>query len=232
MNSKHKWIKVLLMFPLLLVITLLFLEMPQIYYRYSDQELLKESDCSKYESHDAKHAKTFFEKAEKFLFYNDTLEQVHLEHEVGLMDEELYDTGLKLVQELNLLLGGNYKDLLEELLVGYKDVGSSTRLYRYSDSYLEVGFFEFIIPDTGTNGTILYDIESYKILWIECWYVPEVEGVPEAGNEKFVLEYYKDMVSNVSTFMEDPGYILITPFQADIVREKFFSQQEPVSEIS
>lgn len=226
MNSKHKWIKVLLMFPLLLVITLLFLEMPKIYYRYSDRELLKESDCSKYESHDAKHAKTFFEKVEKFLSYDDTLEQVYLEREVGLMDEELYDTGLKLVQELNLLFGGNYKDLLEELLIGYKDGGSSTRLYRYPDGYLEVGFFEFIIPDTGTNGIILYDVESYKILWVECTYVPEGEGVPEAGNEKLVLEYYKDMVSDVSSFMEDQGYILVTPFPEEMVREKFFCEQE------
>lgn len=226
MNSKHKWIKVLLMFPLLLVITLLFLEMPKIYYRYSDRELLKESDCSKYESHDAKHAKTFFEKVEKFLSYDDTLEQVYLEREVGLMDEELYDTGLKLVQELNLLFGGNYKDLLEELLLGYKNGGGCTRLYSYPDDYLEVGLFELASPNMETNCTILYDVESYKILWVECTYVPEGEGIPEAGSEKLVLEYYKDMVSDVSSFMKDPGYILVTPFPEEIVREKFFDDQE------
>lgn len=224
MKNKRERLKALLLLPLLATVTFLLLEVPSIYYRYQDQQLLKENSWSKYESRGRKNAEIFFQKMEKFLSCED---EIYMEHEAGLEEDTSYDTVLQLVQELNLLLGGNYKGILGGMLTGYKNASYFTRLYRYPDSYLEVGFFELVLPDTGMHGTILYDTDSYKILWMEWQYATELEGFPEGGMSS-ALKYYKDVISGDITFIEEPGYLCITPYSEEIIKSRFFDVQEGI----
>ena len=52
----------------------------------------------------------------------------------------------------------------------------------YGDDYWDVGFFEFTLSEIGMDGIILYDVDTYKILWVEWNYLPEGE---EAGRGIF-----------------------------------------------
>lgn len=224
MNSRHKWAKILWVIPLLLVTTLLFLEIPKIYYHYLDQQLLKESGYSEYESQDTKNKAAFLERAEEFLSYSSTSEPVYMEHSLELADEELYETVLELVQELNLLLGGNYKSVLEEMLIGYKETRGFTTRYVFGDNYLDVGFLEFFLPAIDVNGTILYDVDSYKIFWVEWWYTSEDDENVKKLEESSVLEYYDDIVSSEITLIEESEYILITPFPTEVINNKLLDE--------
>lgn len=230
MHSRHKWIKIFFVSLSLSLTTLLFLEIPKIYYRYADQQLLNESSCSEYESQGTKDKEDFKEKAEKFLAYSSTKEPAYMEHSATITDEDMYDTVLKLAQELSLLLGGNSKAILEELLVGYKEAqGFSTEII-YGDDYWDVGFFEFTLPEIGVSGTILYDVASCKIFWFEWCFVTEDDQGAISVDESSILEYYEAMSSSEISFVHEPGYVLITPFSTEIMYEKLLGDLYEVRE--
>lgn len=220
MSNMHKWLKILFVFLSLLILTLFLLEIPRIYYRYADGQLLKESGYSKYKSQDTKDRGEFWEKAEKFLAYSSTEEPAYMGHSATFLGEEMYDTVLKLVQELSLLLDGNCKMVLEELLVGYKEAHGFTTQFIYGDNYWNVGFFEFSLPEIGMDGIILYDVDTYKIFWVEWNYMAEGEEPTIFTNEGLILEYYGDMDSCDVSLVQEPGYVLITPFPEEILNDK------------
>ena len=210
--------------------TLLFLEIPKIYYRYADQQLLNESSCSEYESQGTKNKGDFKEKAEKFLAYSSTKEPAYVEHSATIVDEEMHDTVLKLAQELSLLLGGNSKMILEELLVGYKEAQGFTTEIIYGDDYWDIGFFEFTLPEIGVSGTILYDVASYKIFWLEWCYGTEDNQGAISVDESSILEYYEAMSFSEISFVHEPEYVLITPFSTEIMYEKLLGNLYKVRE--
>lgn len=224
MNSKHKWMKVLLPVSLLLVITLLFLEIPKIYYQHWDRQLLEESGYSKYEERGTQNVASCLQKAEVFFSYSSTLNPSRIDHNSTMSDDELYDTVLKLVQELNQLLGGNSKGVLEEMLIGYKEAQGFTARIIYGDSYWNVGLFEFSLPSIGMNGTILYDVDSYKIFWVEWLYPTEIDETMESFDENSVLKYYEGMISREITWIVEPGYVLIAPFREEVIRVKLLDE--------
>lgn len=220
MSNVHKWLKILFVFLSLLIATLFLLEIPRIYYRYADGQLLKESGYSKYKNHDTKDRGEFWERAEKFLSYNSTEEPAYIEHSTTLVEEEIYEVVLQLVQELSILLDGNCKVVLEELLVSYKEAYIFETQIVYGDDYWEVGFFEFSLSALGIDGVILYDVDTYKILWVEWYYLPEGEEPTIFTTEELILEYYEDMDSGGVSFVQDMGYVCITPFPEEILRDK------------
>lgn len=220
MSNMHKWLKILFVFLSLLIATLFLLEIPRIYYRYADGQLLKESGYSKYKSQDTKDRGEFWKQAEKFLSYNSTEEPAYMEHSIAFSSEEMYDAVLKLVQELSLLLDGNCKMVLEELLVGYKESHGFTTQFIYGDDYWNVGFFEFSLPEISMDGVILYDVDTYKIFWVEWNYLPDGEEPTVFTTEELILEYYGDMDSCDVSFVQDMGYVCITPFPEEILRDK------------
>lgn len=230
MSRKYRWTKMLVVFPLMLVVTMLFLDIPKIYYRYADRQLIKEICYSEYESTDPQNVEKFSQKAEMFLTYNSTVNPVYRERVSTLADEELYDIVLKLVQELNLLLGGNYKDVLEEMLIGYKETYGFTTRFVFAENYWDVGLLEFGLPEMGINGTILYDVDSYKIFWVEWWCSTEDDGNTELLDERPVLQYYEGVISHEITLIEKPGYVLVTPFPAEVVQSHLLEELYKFSE--
>lgn len=220
MNNMYKWLKMLFMFLSLLILTLSLLEIPRIYYRYEDSKLLKEIGFSEYKNQSTKDRGGFRERAEKFLAYSSSKEPACIEYSATLSEELLYENVLQLVQELSLLLDGNCKVVLEELLVSYKEAHGFTVQFLYGDDYWDVGFFEFSLSALGIDGIILYDVETYKIFWIEWNYMSEGEKEIIFVNEGLVLEYYEELDFCEVSVVQDKGYVCITPLPEEITREK------------
>lgn len=220
MNNRHKWLRILFMFLSLLILTLFLLEIPRIYYRYEDARLLEEVGFSEYKNQSTKDRGDFRERAEKFLAYSSSKEPAYIEYSTTLSEELLYENVLQLVQELSLLLDGNCKVVLEELLVSYKEAHGFTVQFIYGDDYWDVGFFEFTLSKIGMDGIILYDVDTYKILWVEWNYLPEGEEPTIFTTEELILEYYEGMDFYDVLLVQDMGYVCITPFPEEVLRDK------------
>lgn len=220
MSNVHKWLKILFVFLSLLIATLFLLEIPRIYYRYEDARLLEEVGFSEYKNQSTKDRGEFRERAEKFLAYSSSKEPAYIEYSATISEELLYENVLQLVQELSLLLDENCKVVLEELLVSYKEAHGFTVQFIYGDDYWDVGFFEFSLSALGIDGIILYDVETYKIFWIEWNYMSEGEKEIIFVNEGLVLAYYEELDFCEVSVVQDKGYVCITPFPEEITREK------------
>ncbi len=218
MSKKWAWMKLVLIILALLAVTLLFLELPRLYYKYSDYQLLKEGWTKKYDSANEKSKKDGFKEAEKYFSYVGDRECDF--YDSAVTEGIDYELALKLASEMQLLLSPDCEEIIEEFIIESKNALGTTQTLLYGRKQWEVGFLNFDLPKFDLNGTIVYDANTFKIVWLECVYWPETQTQKVETEKDIVAEYYKELVSADICVFQGPGDVIISPFPNNVMRKE------------
>lgn len=218
-GKRMKRNKLVIIFPLLLIATLLLLELPRLYYAYWDEALLKESGNSQYETTEVKNMDELLQKMEAFTTYSTTSSASDIGYTEAFTSETLVNEIENLTAEIYQLTGGMYATVLKEMKDGQVEAqGMIAQFICFTEEQYvwDIGFLEFSLPKLGVNGQIIYDGDTYKIFSMELVCEADFYDMADVEiAEKVVLQYYEGMILHEITLIRDEHYLLVSPFSLD-----------------
>ncbi len=176
-SKEYFWtaLKHLVLFALLLCATMLLLELPALYYKKADGELLLERGTSSYQLKSVNQNYILF--AEKLKIFQDIYGNYALGEFSQFTEEEVLRAEATLAGEIIALLGEDYKKVSDALERGeMESKGMCIPVMDYSQKQVkmwDMGVLVFSCKEKNWEGIAVYDEESGKLFWLAC----EVPGI-------------------------------------------------------
>lgn len=163
-------LKQLLLFALLMSATLLLLELPALFYKQADSELLLEQGMASYQLKSVNKNYILFSEKIK-IFENSYVEYALGDIEV-LTEAEVTEAETILASEMTELFGENYEPVTEALNRGeFESRGVVIPVMDYSKEQVQmwdIGILVFVCHERNWTGYTLYDYDSGKIIFLNC----------------------------------------------------------------
>lgn len=213
--------KKMIIFPVLLAVTFLLLEIPKYIFQNKDEALSKESGGSVYEMQTIKYIDTFEEKINAFREFNE-LSTIGNTRELDY--KEVKENLGAFQTELNLMTNGKLQMIDEQTDNEELEMwGVEIQILHQSDKsqerfVWEIGYLEFQNIESDKNFIFLYDPDSYKIFQVEWFVGGESESdLEQTLDEMTVLDYYGEEDPKEVTIFEESGCGLISVLAEDAV---------------
>lgn len=206
--------KILFIFPILLAVTLMFLEIPKRYYRFADQQLFKESEIFEYET---RVVKTLDDFEDKVKFLKNYSEDTTVGYSELLTQEETRESLVDEIATLYRWSTKKYSKIYEEIWDDKGEWRGFTARIIHSigneQCTWEVGYLEFYCWNLGMWGMIVYDTSSNNIFTAEIYYDPGCDvAFDEVEKEVLYADYEGIPPEEIEIAMEKEGYLLLSLF--------------------
>ena len=183
-------IKHLIVAALLLCATLLLLELPALYYKKADSELLLEQGMSTYQLKSVNQNYILF--SEKLKIFRDAYGNYALGDFTRFTEEEVRTAEALLAGEITALLGEDYGAVSKALERGEMESrGMCIPMMDYSEEQVkmwDIGVLEFTCDEKNWGGVAVYDGDSGKLFLFSC----EVPGVWKEDTEE-ERQYWEEL---------------------------------------
>ncbi len=197
-------LKHLVLFALLMCATLLLLEVPALYYKKADGELLQEKGSATYQLKSVN--KNFILFSEKVKLFQSAYANFALGDFTELTEAEIIEAEEQLVEELTEMFGEYYEPVISKLEQGEFDTwGLAVPVMDYSDEQVQMWDIGVLLLSNGEGGwecVVIYDGDSGKIFVLSCntpgGWKDTVEEVP-------VFEKYNDSEADAEKYVYETG---------------------------
>lgn len=206
--------KKMIVFPILLAVTVLLLEIPEHIFQNKDEILSKESGGSVYEIQTVKSIDTFAEKVNAFIDFN----KLSIIGNTRKLDyEEMKESLTSLQEEMDVMTNGLYKTIGMQIDDEEMEMmGVEVQIIHRSDNskeqfVWEVGYLELLNTVSGGGLIFFYDPDSFKIFQLEWFFSGESDGYFGQPLDKTqILDYYREADLKEVTIFEEDGSDLIS----------------------
>ncbi len=159
-----------IVFALLMCATLLLLELPNLYYKKADSELLLEQGMSIYQLKSVN--KNYILFSDKLKLFQNEYVNYALGEFAEFTEAEATKAEERLAGEMQMILGEPYEGITKALDKGeFVSIGGLIPVMDYSEEQVrmwDIGILVFTSEEKNRRGVTIYDEESGKIFWLYC----------------------------------------------------------------
>ena len=199
--------------------TVLLLELPKLYYKISDNNLLLYEGKDHHEAVVTSTVSDLSLKIESFFRTNADLATSRIGYASELSKDETEQVMKKMSSEFKIITGPDEESVFTEYVFSEEAISNWTKrcytaqiLYRKGSvqHVWELGYLDLFAPHNNVPfGTIIYDTDTYKIL-LMTWRISEKElenyvWKSNSNRGPFVKEYYEDISEAYSYSFIDYG---------------------------